>query len=139
MKTFASYIIVVFFFAACASSQTSYLKYLDEVDSQHKSTFEDGSVKISNPELEYEVIIFDNQFEGWFVTRAHPRGYYSKTFLESKNRQWVNSFNARSRAGVKGFNYTIDFQSGIDYGYEVNYMIYNYLLYFQETNRIRLD
>jgi len=123
----------------CVSSQNKSLKYADEVDQKGKTVFEDGSVKISNPEVEYEVIIFDNQFEGWFVTRARPRGYYNKTFLESKNRQWVNSFNAKTRAGARGFDYTIDYQSSIDYGYEVNYMIYNYLLYFQETNQIRLD
>ncbi|HLW41690.1 MAG TPA: DUF6146 family protein [Flavobacterium sp.] len=123
----------------CVSSQNTPLKYTDEVDQKGKTVFEDGSVKISNPEVEYEVVIFDNQFERWFVTRARPRGYYSKTFLESKNRQWVNSFNAKTRAGTRGFDYTIDYQSSIDYGYEVNYMIYHYLLYFQETNRIRLD
>lgn len=123
----------------CASSQNTSLKYTDEVDQKGKTVFENGSVKISNPEVEYEVIIFDNHFEQWFVTQARPRGYYSKPYLESKNRQWVNSFNAKTRAGTRGFDYTIDYQSSIDYGYEVNYMIYNYLLYFQETNRIRLD
>jgi len=139
MKTIISNLAAVLFFAACATSQTPTLKYLDEVNNQHKSVFENGSVKISNSDIEYEVIIIDNQFESWFARRSRPRGYHSKTFLESKNRQWIQSFNARSRAGVRGFDYTIDFQSNIDYGYEVNYMIYNYLLYFQETNDIRLD
>ena|SRR5690554_5650702 len=123
---------------ACASSQNTNLKYTDEIEGTGKSVFENGAVKISNPEVEYEVIIFDNQFESWFVRRARPRGCYSKTFLETKNRQWIISFNLKARSGVRGFNYVIDYQSSIDYGYEVNYMIYNYLLYFQETNRISL-
>lgn len=139
MKAFAIYFIAVFLFIACAGSQKSNLKYLNDVDSQHRSVFENGSVKISNPELEYEVIIIDNQFESWFSKHARPRGHYSKSFLEHKNRQWVSSFNAKSRTGVNGFSYMIDYQSNVDYGYEVNYMIYNYLLYFQEINRIRLD
>ena len=73
----------------CASSQNKPLKYADEIDQKGKTVFENGSVKISNPEVEYEVIIFDNQFERWFVTQARPRGYYSKTFLESKNKRWA--------------------------------------------------
>jgi len=33
---------------------------------------------------------------------------------------------------------SIDYQNNIDYGYEVNYMLFNYLSYFQLTNNIRL-
>lgn len=130
---------MLFLCFGCASSQNKPLKYADEVDQKGKTVFENGSVKISNPEVEYEVIIFDNQFERWFVTQARPRGYYSKTFLESKNKRWVQNFNAKSRAGIPGYDYTIDYQSTVDYGYEVNYMLYNYLLYFQQVNNLKLD
>ncbi|SEH53414.1 hypothetical protein SAMN02927937_00012 [Paenimyroides aquimaris] len=123
----------------CASSQNKPLKHASDVDKKGTTVFENGSVKISNPEVEYEVVIFDNQFERWFVTNARPRGYYSKTFLETKNRLWVNNFNSKSRTGTSGFDYTIDYQPSIDYGYEVNYMLYNYLLYFQQVNNLKLD
>lgn len=139
MKGIQLMIGLLFLTMGCASSQNSPLKYANEVDGKGKTVFDNGSVTITNPEVEYEVIIFDNQFERWFVTQARPRGYYSKVFLETKNRQWVQQFNARSRSGVSGFDYTIDYQPTIDYGYEVNYMLYNYLLYFQQSNRIRLD
>jgi hypothetical protein len=33
---------------------------------------------------------------------------------------------------------TINYEYGIDYGYEVNYLIYNYMIYFQNTNNQRL-
>lgn len=139
MKGIQLMIGLLFLTMSCVSSQNSPLKYADEVEGKGKTVFDNGSVTITNSEVEYEVIIFDNQFERWFVTQARPRGYYSKTFLETKNRQWVQRFNARSRSGVNGFDYTIDYQPMIDYGYEVNYMLYNYLLYFQQSNRIRLD
>jgi len=32
----------------------------------------------------------------------------------------------------------IDYQQGIDYGYEVNYKLYNYFIYFQLTYKQRL-
>jgi hypothetical protein len=32
----------------------------------------------------------------------------------------------------------IDYNPGINYGYEVNYLIYNYMIYFQNTNKQKL-
>lgn len=36
------------------------------------------------------------------------------------------------------YDMTIDYQRNISYGYEVNYLLYNYLVYFQHKNRQRL-
>jgi hypothetical protein len=36
------------------------------------------------------------------------------------------------------YEMTINYEYGIDYGYEVNYLIYNYMIYFQNTNNQRL-
>jgi hypothetical protein len=33
------------------------------------------------------------------------------------------------------YEMTINYEYGIDYGYEVNYLIYNYMIYFQNTNQ----
>jgi len=103
------------------------------------STIEKGKITISNPEVAYEVIIFDTGFENWLTKNARPRKYYDQTFLENHNRQWVATWNARATAGNRGYDYTIDYRNGIDYGYEVNYMLYNYLLYYQQTNGIKLN
>ena len=40
--------------------------------------------KIANEELEYEIIIIDAGFISWLLSRARPRGYYSRSFLEIK-------------------------------------------------------
>lgn len=103
------------------------------------SKIEKGKISISNPDLEYEVIIFDTGFEPWLLTRGKQRGYYDLSFLENKNRFWVNTWNSRNRSGEPGYDYTIDYHSNENYGFEVNYMLYNYLLYWQETNNIRLN
>lgn len=127
------------FFVSCGVSQQKELLYRDEVDSRGSSSFENGVVKISNPEEEYEVIIYDTGFESWFRSNARQRGYYSKSFLEMKNRIWVMNFNSRNRMGTSGYDYIIDYTPAVDYGYEVNYMLYHYLQYFQQMNRVRLD
>ncbi len=100
---------------------------------------ENGKVTISNPELEYEVIIIDAGFERWFTTNRKPKGYYDLTFLEMKNRRWVQEWNARARRMNSGIEYAIDYNAQTHYGYEVNYMLYHYLLYYQQVNNLKLD
>ena len=100
---------------------------------------ENGQVIISNPELEYEVIIIDPGFERWFFANRKPKNYFDLNFLEMKNRRWVQVWNSRAMRGSDLIEYTIDYNAQTNYGYEVNYMLYHYLLYFQEANRIKLD
>ncbi len=105
-------------------------------------TTKNDTVRIANDELEYEIIIIDPGFNGWFNSYAKPRNYYSQSYLETRNRIWVNEWNLRasqpnlSNPGL--YEMRIDYQPNIDYGYEVNYMLFNYMTYFQLTNKIRL-
>jgi hypothetical protein len=99
------------------------------------------TIRIANEELEYEVIIIDPGFNTWLASRARPRGYYSQQHLENKNRFWVTEWNSRflqpQRYGDL-YLMQIDYNNNIDYGYEVNYLLYNYLVYFQQTTGQRL-
>jgi hypothetical protein len=103
---------------------------------------QNDTIRIANDELEYEVIIIDSGFNTWLVSRAFPRRYHSQSFMENKNRLWIIEWNTRV---LESFRYdpnlygmTINYNSSIDYGYEVNYLIYNYLVYFQNTNKQKL-
>lgn len=103
------------------------------------TSIENGKVTIANPELEYEVIIMDIGFESWFATNKKPKGYYNLTFLEAKNRRWVQQWNAKAMRINSKIDYTIDYNWQTHYGYEVNYMLYHYLLYYQQVNNLKLD
>lgn len=100
------------------------------------------TIRIANDELEYEVIIIDPGFTSWLVSRSFPRGYHTQTFLENKNRMYITEWNSRarqpSRFNPNLYEMTINYEYGVDYGYEVNYLIYNYMIYFQNTNNQRL-
>lgn len=116
-------------------------KKLPGATTDAKSVAVNDTVRIANDSLEYEVIIIDPGFTGWLASRARPRGYYGQPYLENKNRLWVMEWNNRAlnpqRYGDM-YSMTIDYQPTIDYGYEVNYLLYNYLVYFQVTNRQKL-
>lgn len=100
------------------------------------------TVKIANDEIEYAVYIIDPGFTHWLQSRSFPRGYHSETFLENKNRWYVEEWNRRvlqpQRYDSKLYEMQINYDPRIHYGYEVNYLIYNYMVYFQNTYKQNL-
>ena len=99
------------------------------------------TIRISNEELEYEIIIFDPGFNAWLMSHARPRGYYSQSYLEARNRVWVLEWNIRANLPLQNRNLyemRIDYDSHTNYGYEVNYLLFNYLVYFQQKNNVNL-
>ncbi|MBA5791257.1 hypothetical protein H1R17_00025 [Flavobacterium sp. xlx-214] len=134
MKLFKLLIYVLFFgFVSCVAQSKT-----DAID-KGTTKVENGKITLSNPDLEYEVIIMDTGFERWFTTNRKPKGYYDLTFLETKNRRWIQEWNARAMRMNSKIEYTIDYNNQTRYGYEVNYMLYHYLLYFQQVNNLKLD
>lgn len=99
------------------------------------------TVRIANDELEYEIIIIDPGFNSWLASRARPRGHYPQEYFENKNLVWVTEWNSRVLQPQRYRNLyqmRIDYNQNIDYGYEVNYLLYNYLVYFQLTHNQQL-
>jgi len=73
---------------------------------------------------------------------AYPRGFYSQSYLENKNRLYINEWNNRflqpQRYNRNLYEMSIDYDPNINYGYEVNYLIYNYMIFFQNNYRQNL-
>jgi len=139
MKTYMITILASLAISYSCKSQTTISETV-KTDETDVATAND-TVRIANEELEYEIVIIDPGFNTWLASRAQPRGYYSQTHLETKNKFWVVEWNIRARQPQQyGDMYLmeIDYRPEIDYGYEVNYMLYNYLVYFQLTNNQRL-
>lgn len=97
------------------------------------------TIRIANDSLEYEVVVFDPGFSSWLL-RAAPRGYYSQTYLEARNRVWVQQWNIKAATQTNNnlFLMQIEYDPKINYGYEVNYLLFNYLTYFQLRNNLSL-
>jgi hypothetical protein len=100
-------------------------------------------VRIANDSLQYEVIIIDGGFNSWLAANGKPRGFYSETYLENRNQTYVREWNSRvsqpQRYNPDLYEMRIDFDPNIHYGYEVNYLIYNYMVYFQMVNKQQLS
>lgn len=137
MKKCISILIVILTIIACSTTSQN----IASADNASNKKIND-TVRISNDSLEYEVIIIDNGFNYWLASRALPRNHYSLAYLENKNQQYVTEWNIRAtqpnRYNPNLYEMTIDYQPQIHYGYEVNYLIYNYMIYFQNTYKQKL-
>lgn len=123
----------IFFFVSCDSNKNFSTLNTEKLTSD--------TIHISNPDLEYDVIIIDAGFTSWFNTNARPKNFYTQTYLETRNRTWVIEWNNRARNPIRYgsiYDMTINYESNIDYGFNVNYMIYNYFVYFQLINKQQL-
>lgn len=106
------------------------------------TTKKSDTIRIANDSLEYEVIIIDAGFTNWLNSQAKPRGFYTEEYLEGRNRIYVAEWNNRAtqpqRYNPSLYEMQINYNYNIHYGYEVNYLIYNYFIYFQITNKQQL-
>jgi hypothetical protein len=73
---------------------------------------------------------------------ARPEGFYSQSYLEARNRTWVSNWNQRalnpSRFNQNIYENHIDYQAAVDYGYNVNYKLFNYFLFAQRKYKMNL-
>lgn len=140
MKQLLTFLVLFTGIIACSTQQTG-VATSKKTDSKAIASKSD-TIRIANDSLEYEIIIIDPGFSSWMLTNARDRGFYSQSYLENHNIPWVTEWNIRARSPIGRranlYEMQIDYRQGINYGYEVNYMLFNYLTYFQLTNKERL-
>ncbi|WP_040443992.1 DUF6146 family protein [Eudoraea adriatica] len=125
--------------------QCSGSKKAVDVSKEEKEVFNQkgkDTVAIKNDSLEYEIIIMEIGFNTWLQSIAQPRGYYTQEFMENRNRIFVINWNQRvlqpMRYDPNLYELQINYDPNVDYGYEVNYQLYNYFIYFQRKYKQRL-
>lgn len=138
MKTIASIVLICLLICSCNTTK----QIASNKDEKLESLKLNDTVSISNDALEYDIIIIEPGFNFWLASIAKPEGYYSQQYMESRNLFYVNEWNNRvmqpQRFNPNLYEMQIDYQHGIDYGYEVNYKLYNYFIYFQLTYKQQL-
>lgn len=126
--------------AHCSASKNT-LAISDE-ETQAFEMVKGDTVAIANEEDEYEIIIIEPGFNTWLNSIARPKGYYSQSFMENRNRLMVLEWNQRviqpQRYDPSLYEQQINYDPNIDYGYDVNYKLYNYFIYFQRKYNQRL-
>ena len=139
MKKIIPFIIVLVFIASCKSYNTN-----QTINNENKNSLvQSDTVYINSDENDYEIIIIEPGFNTWLASTARPEGYYSQEFLESRNAIFVQSWNQRNMQpqtyDPNLYELRIDYDTRTDYGYEINYKLYNYFIYFQLTYKQKLS
>ena len=97
--------------------------------------------EVSN-DSEYDIVIMDIGFNQWLTRIAQPKGYYTQSYMENRNSIYVLEWNRRVldpySFDPQLYELQINYEYGVDYGYDVNYQLYNYFIYFQRRYKQRL-
>ncbi|PKG44265.1 DUF6146 family protein [Psychroflexus sp. MES1-P1E] len=111
-----------------------------------KQVFKDSKVntdtiRIANDSLEYEIVIVEPGFNVWLASQR-PRGYFGLNYLDQRNDFYIIIYNMRVNDPM-GFDpnlypFRINYEMDVDYGYEVNYLLYHYFLFFEDKYNQRL-
>lgn len=140
MKNFVYTLVLGLLIYSCSSTKERTMSPSDEM--AQNDTVSD-TVRIANDSLEYEIIIIDPGYSYFLNAVARPEGYHSQSYLENKNRFLVSDYNQRVR---EPFRYNpdiyaqeINYDPNIDYGYEVNYKLYNYFVYLSQKYNQRFS
>lgn len=137
MKNFFYLFILGFMIYSCGSSRDR------DFNKKEITATANDTVRIANDSLEYEIIIIEPGFNAFINSIARPRGYHSQTYLENKNRFLVQDYNMRvrnpQRYNPNLYVQEINYDQNIDYGYEVNYLLYNYFVFFSREYNQRFS
>jgi hypothetical protein len=100
---------------------------------------DDDGLIAGNDTTEYELLIFDRNFDTWFMMNRRHISYYEKEYLETWNarlvHQWNNFTVGSGRTDCRPMTY-IDYNPSIDYGKELNYQLFYYFWYMQRQCRL---
>lgn len=133
-------LVLVLFIVQCSGSKKAIDISKEEEDVFNQN--ERDTVTIKNDTLQYEIIIMEIGFNTWLQSIAKPRGYYTQNYLENRNRIYVINWNQRVleplRFDPNLYELQINYDPNVDYGYDVNYELYNYFIYFQRKYNQRL-
>jgi len=129
LRNFILFGLILFGIYSCSSTKNT-----NNLPQKTPSTVTNDTVRIANDSLEYEIIIVEPGFNSWLTTQR-PSSYYNLSFLKNKNIFMVTTYNSRVTTGkynAELYPREINYDPTLEYGQEVNYLLYHYFLYFQE-------
>ncbi|WBL23762.1 MULTISPECIES: DUF6146 family protein [unclassified Zunongwangia] len=136
MKNVLYLVLMVLFVYSCGLTKNN-------GRSGRNANTKNDTVRIANDSLEYEIIIIEPGFNLFINSIARPEGYYSQNYLENKNRILVTDYNNRvlqpMRYNDNLYVQQINYDPQIDYGYEVNYLLYYYFVYLSRQYNQRFS
>ncbi len=134
MKKLIILISLPLLFLACTTNQMTQNTPINK---------DENSMKFEpNEDGEYDIVVFDPQYDLFLRSTALPRDYYSKEYYIQKNRQYVMIWNQRHMQPMSYnpdlYAVSIDLDPSIDYGYDFEYKLFNFFRFIETKYRVRI-
>ena len=103
---------------------------------------QDKKVKIdsvANDSIKYELIVMDLGYETFLLTQP-SMNFYSEDYYRFWNQRYVTEWNIRYHSSTSPNLYEtyIDYDPNTNYGIELEYKLYYYFQFFEQTNHVKL-
>ncbi|MBS7333319.1 MAG: hypothetical protein KIG88_06970 [Weeksellaceae bacterium] len=132
MIRFFSILILSIFITSCTTNSVSN----NNATTGNKLTFE------PNDNGEYDIIVFDPQYDIFLKSIARPKTYNTYEFYKSKNRMYTSIWNQRhmmpSVYNPNLYAVSIDLDSNVDYGLDFEYKLFNFFQFIEWKYKVRL-
>lgn len=132
MRRFILLIILFTSFTACTTNQVSN----DKPSTENKLTFE------PNEDGEYDIIVFDPQYDVFLKSVARPKTFNTYDYYKSRNRFYTTIWNQRhmmpSVYDPNLYAVSIDLDPNIDYGLDFEYKLFNFFQFIEWKYKVRL-
>lgn len=106
-----------------------------------KTVQKSGTPKITGKDsTEYELLVFDTQFESWYAMKNSPALSRSKTYYHNWNTQYVQEWNNRVMTSRHSDLYgdRIDYDFNVDYPFEIEHKLFYYFQYVEQVLHVPL-
>jgi len=80
---------------------------------------------------EWEITVFDAEYETFVASRAQPRSMFTESSLKSRNTILVTEWNSRFYSGTNRnfYEVAIEYDPKENYGFEFEYRMYQFFAY----------
>ncbi len=132
MKNLIAILIISGFIWSCSSPSKILLENQKSSISTQK--------KIDSAD-QWEITVFDAEYENFVATRAQPKSMFTESSLKSRNTILVNEWNSRffSRANPNFYEVAIDYDQKESYGLDFEYRLYQFFAYCNWKYGIRFN
>jgi hypothetical protein len=126
MKKLIFLFLVLALASACSSTKTTALRHIETT--------------VDSDSLQHQIIIIDVAFEHWYFSHFSPAQDRSNEYYQSMNRLGTLNWNQYYNSGRYNriINNYLNYETGTDYGIEVNRKLYWYFKYLESEFKIPL-
>ncbi len=90
---------------------------------------------------EWEITVFDTEYETFVATRAQPKSMFTESSLKARNQMLVTEWNSRFYSGVNPnfYEVAIDYDPKENYGFDFEYRLYQFFAYCNWKYGVRFN